>query len=218
MGTILASAIIDKAETILQDTTNIRWPALELLGWLNDGQREVASIYPDLTATIGNITLVVGTRQTLPANAIALLKVIRNMGTSGTTPGNAIRKVPQELLDAGVPAWHTGTAVTALQHYIYDPRAPRTFYVYPPSIVANQVEALYSVSPPDLASLAIAIGIDDIYQNALIDYVLYRAYSKDMETVGNTDRAIAHRGAFDNYFMTKKAVDVALQPVNMVKG
>jgi len=218
MGTILASAIVDRAEIILQDTTNVRWPASELLGWLNEAQRDICAIYPDLCATTANITLVAGTKQSLPAGGAALLKVIRNMGVGGASPGNAMRKVPQEILDSQVPAWHSQSTVTDLKHYIYDPRAPHVFYVYPPSVASNVIEALYSVAPTEMATLATVITIDDVWAGALLDGVLYRAYSKDLAEVGNADRAMLHKAAFDSAMTTKKAVDVSLQPANMVKG
>lgn len=218
MGTILASAITGKAQIILQDTTGIRWPlATELLGWLNDGQREVATVYPDQASVTGNLTLVTGTKQTLPAGGITLLKLMRNMG-AGTMPGNAIRKVPQEILDSQVPGWHALTAVSDIRHYVYDTRAPRVFYVYPPSTAGNQVEGLYTVSPTDLTTTAQAIGIDDVWANALLDYVLYRAYNKDLEMAGDENRAKDHKAAFDNLLATKKAVDVSLKPSDMAKG
>lgn len=48
MGTIIARTVIEKVQTILQDKTGVRWPAEdELLGWLNDGQREVVIFKPN---------------------------------------------------------------------------------------------------------------------------------------------------------------------------
>jgi len=46
--------------------------------------------------------------------------------------------------------------------------------------------------------LGTTINIDDIYANALVDYMLYRAYSKDAEYAGNAQRAVAHYTAFSN--------------------
>jgi len=36
------------------------------------------------------------------------------------------------------------------------------------------------------------INLDDTYANPLLDYMLYRAYSKDAEQAGNAQRAMAH--------------------------
>jgi hypothetical protein len=200
MPTILASAIVDKAEVILQDTTNVRWTADELLGWLNDAQREIALIKPDASVKTVAVQLVAGTKQTLGSgttgDAIMLLKVIRNMGTSGTTAGNAIRVVSGEILDAQRPAWHTETPVAAAVHFVYDPRNPKQFYVYPPNTGTGYVEVMYAASPTNVATLASTISVDDVFSNAILDYVLYRAYSKDVEYAGNADRAVKHFMAF----------------------
>ena len=221
MGTITAQVIIDKAQIVLQDTTAVRWPEAELLGWLNDAQRAICAVLPELNAITGNITLVLGTRQSLPTGApagITLLKIMRNMGVGGATAGAAMRKVPQELLDSQVPNWHDAAAATALlKHYVYDLRAPKIFYVYPASVANNTVEALYTAAPLDIA-IGAAITIDDTYANPLMDYILYRAYSKDLELAGNDTRAKDSMGTFIAFLGAKKSVDVANAPIDVVRG
>lgn len=200
MPTILASAIIDKAEIILQDTTNVRWTSDELLGWLNDAQREIALFKPDTSVKTTSVLLAAGTKQTLGSgstgDAIMLLKVVRNMGTTGTTAGNAIRVVSGEILDAQRPAWHTETSVATVQHVVYDPRNPKQFYVYPPNTGTGYVEVMYSATPAAVAAVSNVISVDDVFANAIMDYILYRAYSKDVEYAGNAERAVKHYTTF----------------------
>jgi hypothetical protein len=218
MANMLASVILGKAAKILQDTANIRWPESELLGWLNDGQREIAAVLPELTAVTGNIPLALGTRQALPTDGLELLKLIRNMGATGNTPGRAIRHVPASMLDSHVPDWHSMTAATEIKHCVYDTRAPKVFYVYPPAAAGIFVEALYSVSPADIAASSSSITLDDIYAPVLMDYVLYRAYSKDIEIAGNMERAASHHGNFVQALSAKKAVAASDAPTDAVKG
>lgn len=197
MPSILASAIISKAQTILQDTAGVRWTGTEGLGWLNDGQREIAALKPDAYTKIANIVLVNGTKQTIPADGVRLVSVLRNMG-SGTTPGDAIRPVKRQALDANVPSWHSMAGAAVTQHYVVEFFAPKSLYVYPPGIAGNQIESLYEAVPPDVAAIGNVISLDDIYANPLIDYVLYRFFSKDAELPGMAERAILARKAFDN--------------------
>lgn len=218
MGTILASAIISKAVAVLQDASNVHWSQAELLGWLNDGQRAICEVLPELSVTLGNIPLVAGAKQALPSGANMLLRITRNMGTSGTTVGRAVRKVNQEVLDAVAPDWYTDTAVTSIRHYTYDVRSPKAFYVYPPSVAGNNLEGLYAVSPTDIASTSAAITLDDIYEPILLDYALYRAFSKDLETPGGGERSAAHYGAFTSALSAKKTVDLTVQPSKVVAG
>ena len=112
MATVTVASIVVKVQTILQDVTGIRWPEAELLGWLNDGQREVVLYKPNAFVTNENLQLVQGTRQDLPASGVQLIDVVRNMGTSGSAPGRAIRITMREILDAQVPDWHNPAITT----------------------------------------------------------------------------------------------------------
>lgn len=209
MGTILASAVITKAQTVIQDVTGVRWPDTELLGWLNEGQREIAMLKPDSSVTNSSVQLVAGTKQAIPANGVTLISVVRNMGANGTTPGGAIRPIDRIVLDEQLPGWHTETANAATVYSCHDPRNPKVFYTYPPqpTVAPGQVEIVYSVSPTDIAATSAAISLDDIYSGSLLDYVLYRAYSKDVEYAGNEGRAVAHYKKFIDTLMLKEQAE-----------
>lgn len=201
---VLARDILQRCVDILQDSTSVRWPLPELVRYLNDGQREVILYRPDSTVTTSNLTLVAGSKQTLPANASKLIEVIRN---NSATQKAAVRLVNREILDAQEPDWHSKTQVAAVKHYMYDPRNPLEFYVYPPASTTAVLEIVYSKYPTDvtapgindeLADITDTVDVPDIYSNVLQDYVLYRAYSKDAEYAGNAQRATAHYSAFAN--------------------
>jgi hypothetical protein len=217
---MLVSAIVNRATQLLQDATNIRWPEAELVGWINDGQREVVLLRPDASVTNAPMILLANsTRQTLPSVGIRLLDVVRNMGTDGMTPGNVVRFVTREVLDAQVPTWHTDVGQTAIKHFCSDPRDPKHFYVYPRphAVTVVQVEVLYSSAPADCllpsVSSSAVISLDDIYGNALLDYVLYRAYSKDAEYAANKTRADSHYASFATSLGVKIKTDLATSPL-----
>lgn len=195
MSTITAQDIIDRAEIVLQDTTNVRWPETELLGWLNDGQREVVRVKPDSNATNESMSLVAGTKQSIPAAGLSLIDVIRNMGTGGSTPGNVIRRIDRKILDDQVPGWHSASQVSTINHYTFDDRDPKRFYVYPPADGTTQVEVVYAAAPSDIV-VGATITVDDIYANALMDYILYRAYLKDADYAADDARAQAAYQSF----------------------
>lgn len=213
MPTITANAIITKAQIILQDTTSIRWVVSELLGWLNDGQREVCMARPDACTKVSSVPTVAGTKQAVPSDGTAAIKVIRNMG-GGSTPGLAIRKVPMELLDSSVPNWHSQTATGTAQHFCVDVRMPKVFYLYPPSNGTNQVELLYAAPPADVAAVGNVISVDDVFAGPLVDYICFRAYSKDNDLIGNADRAKGHRVLFSESMNSKSQAD---QVVNQAR-
>ena len=194
MGTLTGTNLADRARRVLQDTTSggTRWLDAELLDWINDAQREIVLAKPDANSTISDETLVEGTLQTLPTGGLYLLDVVRN------TAGRAVRRVDRGILDNENPDWHSDTGVATVEHYVFDNNAPTSYWVYPPqpSSGFGSVEIIYSVTPTDLASLGDTIDLDDIYANAIIDFTLYRAYSKDADYARNSERAESHLNAF----------------------
>lgn len=212
MATITAQNIIDKAEIILQDTTNTRWPEDELLGWLNDGQREIVLNKPDANPTNESVALTAGTKQSIPTSGMQLLKVVRNMGTDGSTVGRAITLIDQRILDEQRSDWHTETQVAAIKHYSFDERDPRHFYVYPPADGTSQIELVYASAPADL-DIGDTISIDDIYANALLDYVLYRAYAKDADYAVNNQRVLSAYKSFLSSLGKREQIETRDSPV-----
>lgn len=207
----LTQTLINRARTILQDAEGTRWPDIELLGWINDGQREAILVKPSANARNLSVRLVQGTRQSLPADGVQLIDVVRNMGAAGTDPGKAVRIVLREVLDAQVPDWHSETPASSIKHYVYSVLDPQTFYVYPPSNGLGYVELVYGALPADV-TIQGSISLGDIYANALLDYVLYRAYSKDSEFSADQNRAAIYQSAFISALVGKSKVEAGTNP------
>jgi len=200
MATITAASLVNRVATILQDTTTVRWPGTELLNWLDDGQREVVMLRPEAGAVNEAMALVAGTKQAIPNAGIQFIDAVRN------STGPAVRVVSREVLDAQRPGWHSDSNSLTIQHFTFDPRNPRNFYVYPPASTGSSLDIVYAKEPNNVGRSGTepnqvgtgTINVDDIYANALVDYMLYRAYSKDAEYAGNAQRAVAHYTAFSN--------------------
>ena len=85
---VTVQSVIDRVQTVLQDTTGVRWPVVaELVLWVNDAQREVALMKPDASAKNETVTLVAGTKQSIPTTGNRLLKVVRNMSAASNGTG-----------------------------------------------------------------------------------------------------------------------------------
>jgi hypothetical protein len=207
---LTANDILLRAADIIQDQTNVRWPQDELLRYLNDARREIAVVRPDLYATTATVTLVAGTKQSLPTDGVRLIDVIRNM--PGDVAGSAIRVVEREILDAQKPSWHTETATALIKHFMYDERNPRVFYLYPPATVSHKIEITYGQTPTDIVVLSTVLSQEDVYTGAMVDYVCYRAFSKDSEYAGNAGRAQAHYGQFINSLGLGNKVSIGTSP------
>lgn len=207
--TTAAQSIIRRVVETLQDTTSVRWPVAELVRYLNDGQREVVLYRPDSMVTNATVTLTAGAKQALPSNGSKLIDVIRN------SAGNkrSVRMTARNILDTQTPSWYNLTGVTEILHYMYDPRDPKVFYVYPPAASTGaSVDLVYSAYPSDITEPADGavfsavtgnISLPDIYANILADYIMYRAYTKDTEYAGNAARAQAHYAAFQAALSTE---------------
>jgi len=216
---ITVAALITRANDLLNDTTNIRWTQPELLRWLNDGQREVVLNIPAAGAVNSPVLLVAGTKQTIPASGIRLLDVVRNLGATGLVPGRAVRVTERESLDAMMPDWHAYAATAPVRHFMFDERDPRHFYTYPP-VPATQpvyVEMIYSAAPAECI-LGGSIGLDDIYGNVLLDYVCYRAWSKDADTPAAAQKAQSYYALVANALGIKHKGDVLSSPNTSNQG
>ncbi len=214
--------IIGRAQTLLQDNTSTRWPRTELQNWLNDAYKEIILARPDANAQSAKITLTPGTRQSIavtPAGALRLMDVVRN--TAATSAKRAIRSINRRILDEQMPEWHNQASSVDIQHFMFDPKLPKEFLVYPPALATAEVEIVYSSVPTphtltdtQLSNIATAdvIKLDDVYANAILDYVLYRGYSKDASYAGNAQRASQAYAAFSNSLGLKSQVDGATAP------
>lgn len=196
---VVASSIINRARTQLADNgSTARWSDTELLNWLSDGQRAIVAADPVATQSVTGVSLVAGTRQSLPAGAHKLIHIYRNLSVAGVA-GKACSYVPLSLLDTQYPTWHSDTAVAGVTHWTYDENDPVAFYVYPRNDGTGRLEVNYSIMPSDLASTSSPIAVRDIYQTALLDYVMFRAHSKDSDYAAGQSLAAGYLQSFTNF-------------------
>ena len=210
-----AKTIIDKASLLLADVSQSFWLVSELLGWLNDGQRDIATTIPQANVKNSAVQLVAGVKQSLPSDGILLMDIPYNLGSAGTTMGTVINHVPKEIMLKRIPGWTTTMASGIVKHYIYSATDPLIFYVYPPQPSATKyVECVYSAIPVLIANATAGtkITINDAYQNALLDYLLYRAFMKDADSANQTARGQEHYKMFIGSVVSKMSVDNNANP------
>lgn len=187
--TVTVNSLVSRAATVLQDTSNIRWAVTELIDWMNEGAVSIVKSRPDACTKTVNLTLVAGSKQSNPADAIEIIDMRQNNGGAAITPCD------RTALDRFQPTWMTTPTASTVTHWMDDPQ-PDTFYVYPAqSNTPATVVMTYAAVPTTMAAGG-NITIRDIYANCLLDYVLYRAYSKDSEYAANANLSAAHYAAF----------------------
>lgn len=222
MASVKVVDIISRVRRTLQDTTSVRWTLPELQDYINDSYRDIVNLRPDANTATATFTCIAGPRQDLTnqiSSATRLIEVVRNVATSSAK--GAVRLVDRRQLDDQRRGWYAETASVDTQHYVFDPRIPKEFLVYPPATISTQLEVVYAAVPPahtlteaQLGNLATTevIRLDDSYGNVMQDYVLYRCYTKDAEYASNAQRAVAHYQAFQNALGVSAQVNAASQP------
>lgn len=209
---MIANDIITRAADTVHDTARERWTDADWLLYLNDGERDVVSVRPEAYVSHEAVTLVPNaSRQAIPATALRALDFTHNLGVDGVTPGKAIRVVPREILDAHTPLWHAATPKDVVVNCVLDTRDPRVFYIYPRVSAAVKIAGVLSVSPPVITSTGQAINLSDIFANALVNYCVFRALSKDGESAA-AQLAQLHYQAYSNFIGAKAGVDASASP------
>lgn len=194
--TTTAQSIVLEVQNTLQDLTGVRWPASELVRYLNLVQRQIASKRPDKMAATASFVPAAGAKQALPAAYESLMDIPRN--TSGNK--RAMTKVDLVVLDATLRDWQSLTGVTEFSHFCHDPREPRAFYLYPPAASSGaSIELVAARYPTDVAAPTAPgklyttvtgnVDVPDEFSTALKHGVLFHAYSKDAEFGGNAQLA-----------------------------
>lgn len=185
--------ICTTARFILNDNgATYRQSDAELLAYVNDGLREVSVARPEFFSAIGDMTCDVGTvEQSLTfADAISLLEVLC------VHEGDSLTPFDLDTMNAFNPGWRTDTAGEA-QQWSRFANNPLRFYIYPKAPATSQVlDVRYVKNPTPLTAMTSDITeVPSALQPALVDYVVYRAESKDSEHV-LSQRAQSHYQAF----------------------
>ena len=210
MAAVQVNDVVLRVGQLLQDTTHIRWPLTEKLQYITDAVREVCFYKPDACVKTSVTNLVAGTKQAIPAEGTTLIDIVRNMGVGGATPGAAPRAVTRDILDAQMPGWHASTPAAEVKHYVFDPQNQRVFYVYPPQPATGQgsLELVYSAEPGNATENG-TLDLDGTWLPAIVNYALYRCYSKDAEYAANANLAAAYYQAFNAQMVGRTNAEMA---------
>jgi hypothetical protein len=194
-----------------------RWSKLNLLSYLNDGQRAVVLVRPDANAITASVQLVAGTKQALPAGGLRLLDVVRNMGADGATPGAPVHFIDGQAQKDFAADWHTQAQAGVIDDVAYDPdRNPTVYYTVPPakaSAPQTWVEIVYSKTPTDVTDPDNGdITLSDVYGTPIIEWMFYRAYAVNVGSAGSQQRSQQHLATFSALMGLKIKLEQFLKP------
>lgn len=192
---LLVDDLLERASRLLNDEARTRWSSTELIEWINDGQYAVCALHPPAYSGEVTVTLVAGTRQALPAGSTRLLGEVYN-----DSDGSAVTPCDRSALDDAFPGWRSSTYASATaEHYIYAPGSdPLEFLLYPaqPTGTSATLSAVTAQNPP-AATAASELPLEEKYRPALVNYLCFRALSKDAEE-GSGAMAQAYYQAFES--------------------
>lgn len=183
-----AQNVTEEVRRVIHDEiVTYRWSDDELIDYINAATRQIVSILPDAN-TIETIETMTASqaRQVLPAGGIKFIKVARNYNDGGSQAEGPIRYVEKDALDTFDPDWEYDTTIKSagtanfFEHYCHDPREPDVYYMYPPSPTGTKRAAIvYSATPTEITVLGDTVPLGDEYRNAIVQYTVYRALTKE---------------------------------------
>lgn len=219
----LASQIITRALIVLQDVDAVRWSFAELYEWVYDAQLAIVLAKPSALAASVAIEMQSGTLQKLAApDHLSLLRVTRNLQgpAEARTGGRAVRPTTRDILDTTAPDWHFASPKAEVRQIVFDEACPREFYVYPANNGSGVVEAVVALTPvmpaitgdaTAIESYAVPLALPEIYMLPVLDFALYRAYSKDAAGA-DAGRATFHYQQFATAVGIKIQVESGTSP------
>ncbi len=166
--------LLRRASALLLDEGFVRWTESELLDWLHDALAAIVVRRPSSLADIETLTLVEGAVQDLGLSGV--MDVIRVLPS-----GRPLSRASRAHLDAADPDWYARAVTERIVNYAIDDRAEGIFYVYPPAADGTQVEALVWRVPDTKPAKGGQVDIGREYLNPLLNYIAFRAFSKDSE-------------------------------------
>ncbi len=211
---LLASDIINGAggvRSTLLDAQKRSWSDDELVGYLNEFQRQTVFLKPDAHTTRAFIPLVAGTSQELPDDGVAVLEIGENEGS-----GRVATQINAELMTHANRFWPAATYELDVQHWSHDPRDPRRFEVTPPNNGYGSVQCLYGAVPAQI-TLNDPIAYPDSYEHAAKCFVLAKAYAKNAQRQ-DLGKAESYMAQYKQALGIKSQAQAAVAPRIADKG
>lgn len=198
-----AATILTTVRDLLVDTepTGYRWSNAELLRYLNAAQRQIVFFRPDANA-VEVVHSVADTNplRSIPTDGFKFIKVVCNISQNGDR-GGRVQLVQVDVLDSLEPEWRRNVSTTAsidnfYSNYVFDPRQRKNFWLYPRPVAGRNVYILYAATPTDVAATTSNMTLSAAFDSAMVEYVLFRALSKEGRYAHPSDHAMKHWNNF----------------------
>ncbi|HDM8192334.1 TPA: hypothetical protein P0E30_003767 [Vibrio harveyi] len=183
------SNLINNAARLVVDKNMIRWDKAFWVDAFNAALVAVLDVRPDALTKDLDFTCIAGPKQTLPDEANRIIDIVGNKNGPALTGSLDLK-----MMNDYRPEWRTQTAADTITGWMVDERNLETFYTYPPATTNAILEIVIS-KVPDKVTVADYDGntpceIKPMYDNAIIEFLIYRAFSEDAEFTANDARAV----------------------------
>lgn len=213
---MLGTTFLSELAIRLRDPGMRQWTEAHLVDALNASLRALTSIRPRACMVIEDIPLVAGAEQSVGRDVNEIVSIQHNLDPVSGTPGRGVILADRAIMDHDFPAWRTDTPASSIVHWFYEPEArDQAFQVWPPvtadvpdikvratlaktPIVSLYTQAEINASIPLQASEAgkeakdAVIPVHDVWLNAMSEWAMYHAQSRDDEATANFSKAAAH--------------------------
>lgn len=204
---ILVSEIITSLRIELSDPSpGATWLDAFFLARISEAERAIVAVKRDAYPLRGAVALVAGTKQSLPADGIAVMEAYEN-----TVSGRRCTLANRELVDAAAPFFPAATQEVDAEHYMKDDRDPTRFDVIPPNDGTGSLQMLYGAIPTALTATTDPINVLDLYEQCIKDFVLSKCYAQKTATK-NDALAAAHDNAWKMILGISSGSQVAVSP------
>ena len=200
------ASVIARIDSVTGDTARKRFSLPAIARWMDEAQGIICELQPRAAAEHRVFTLVEGPSQDLrnePSVAwIRVHEAVCNTTAAGEPTGPAIRMVEGNVLGRVRRDWRNFAPATQVDEVSLDERDPFVFTVFPPAAAGTKVQLLATVRPGPVCVLNSGgtalldpeerVGVRDGFDTPLVDWVLFRLFSKDSEDQSYQARAKGH--------------------------
>lgn len=234
------SKFIEELAIKLRDPGHRQWSQIHATEALNSALRALTKVKPRVYTLNESLPLVDGHEQTIPGDVNELISILYTLDpNSASGVGEAVILGDMGMMDHDHPSWRNDPAKASPKYWFYEPdKHEHVFYVWPPVAGEGEeggavVQATVSRTPvmsehtsEEINNSTVLsaeefyhipiddeIPIQEFYVDALYEWALYYATSRDDEATSNYARSKDHFTKFFALLDAKMNADMAVRKV-----
>ncbi len=195
------SYIVTAVRTVLLDNFaygDSSFSDSELIGFFNRAMDFCADMSSTCNPVSKVVSLAAGVVQQLPPDGGRINGFLHNVLDKGFRVGymsykarHAPREIDYTALISQIPDYASEKPSAGVVHVCFDPSQPKSFTVYPRNDGTGRLLIRYTERPPHVEALDVESPLGSDFHEALINYTIYLALTRDGEDTSNSARADA---------------------------